>query len=277
VRLCYSVTQVEQLTLVPRPGALAVGESVAKDCVSVALDDTTTFTLIARNAAATVRKTLTVAARSAPAVAPEVAARPPATPAPETAASAADAGKPRVGESWTYRTSGKWPTSPKRSIVIAVQSVANDVVTEGLRADGLASDVRHSVGARPMFMSWGQIGNEFSPYLGAYADLDRLGTLRGFATPDVPPSWSQWHSEAKVVGRESVTVPAGRFQAHKVEVWSSRSASGGPIMANIEPVRIHYLIWYAPTVKRYVKMQRRVLYASGTEAERDLFELVAHR
>jgi hypothetical protein len=93
----------------------------------------------------------------------------------------------------------------------------------------------------------------------------------------VPPSWSQWHSEAKVVGRESVTVPAGRFQAHKVEVWSSRSASGGPIMANIEPVRIHYLIWYAPTVKRYVKMQRRVLYASGTEAERDLFELVAHR
>ncbi|MGE0350469.1 toll/interleukin-1 receptor domain-containing protein [Hydrogenophaga sp.] len=279
VRLCYSVTLVDQLTLAPRPGALPVGARVAKDCVSVALDETTTFTLTARNAEATVRKTLTVPARRLPATtpAPEVAARPPAVPAPETAASAADAGKPRVGESWTYRTSGKWPTSPKRSIVIAVQSVANDVITEGLRAEGLASDVRRSAGARPMFMSWSEIGNEFSPYLGAYADLDRLGTLRGFSTPDVLPNWSQWYSEAKVVGQESVTVPAGRFQAHKVEVWSSRSPSGGPTMANMEPVRIHYLIWYAPTVKRYVKMQRRVLYASGTEAERDLFELVAHR
>ncbi|WP_157084853.1 hypothetical protein [Hydrogenophaga palleronii] len=42
-------------------------------------------------------------------------------------------------------------------------------------------------------------------------------------------------------------------------------------------MRIQYLIWYAPDAKRYVKMQRRVLSASGAESERDVFELVAHR
>ena len=188
-----------------------------------------------------------------------------------------DTALPRVGESWTYRTSGKWPTSPSRSIVIAVQSVNNGVVTDSLRADGLAADVRRSAGSQPAFMSWDGIGTEFSPYLAAYNDLTSLGTLRGFPTPDMPPSWSQWYSEAKVVGQETVTVPAGSFQAHKVEVWSSRRATGGPTLSGTEPVRVQYLIWYAAPAKRYVKMQRRVISASGQESERDVFELAARR
>lgn len=218
----------------------------------------------------------------APAPAPSAPPRPvaaavPATTAAPEAPRVVDAGTPRVGESWTYRTSGKWPTSPRRTIVIEVQAVNNGVVTDGLRAEGLAADARRSSGAQPTFMSWNEIGNEFSPYLAAYSDIASLGTLRGFATPDVAPNWSQWYSEAKVIGQEAVTVPAGSFQAHKIEVWSSRHATGGPIQASIEPVRIHYLIWYAAPAKRYVKMQRRVLSASGAENERDVFELAAHR
>lgn len=225
------------------------------------------------------------AARPAAAVA---AARPPlraprpeqATPmaraAPE-AASPVDAALPRAGESWTYRATGKWPTSPSRHLVISVQSVNNGEVTDSLRADGLAGDVRRSAGAQPVIQAREGMGNEFSPYLAAYSDLGSLGTLRGFSTPDMPPSWSQWHSEAKVLGQETVTVPAGSFQAYKVEVWSNRRATGGPTLAGTEPVRIQYLIWYATPAKRYVRMQRRVITASGQESERDVFELVAHR
>ncbi|QHE88877.1 toll/interleukin-1 receptor domain-containing protein [Hydrogenophaga sp. BPS33] len=270
-RLCYAVAHAEFLTLSPHPGEL---QRLVKDCVVVAVTETTTFTLRARNAVDTVYKSISVSPR------PLAVAPPAATPVPEAprpAAEAAPAGLPRVGESWTYRTSGKWPTSPKRSIVIAVQSVANGVVTDGLRAEGLASDTRRSNGSRPMFMSWPAIGNEFSPYLAAFVDMNRMETLRGFSTPDMEPNWSQWYSEAKRIGQETVNVPAGSFHAYKVEVWSSRSATGGPMQAGIEPVRVHYLIWYAPDAKRYVKMQRRVLMASGLEAERDIFELVARR
>lgn len=281
-RLCYLVNHAESLTLSPKPGAL---KRLVRDCVTVSVTEKTTFTLTARNAVDTVRKSISVSPRPVAVAPPAAPAAPVATPSPEAARPApepvrpaeASTGAPRVGESWTYRTSGKWPTSPKRSIVISVQGVANGVVTDGLRAEGLAHDTRRSTGSRPMFMSWPGIGNEFSPYLAAFIDMGRMETLRGFATPDIEPNWGQWYSEAKRIGQETVTVPAGSFQAHKVEVWSSRHATGGPTQAAVEPVRIHYLIWYAPDAKRYVKMQRRILSASGIESERDVFELVARR
>lgn len=186
---------------------------------------------------------------------------------------------PRPGESWTYRTSGKWLTSPRRDIVISVQSVRDGLVTDTLRADAEArvvGDSRRAIGSRPAFLKWDQIGLEYSPYLGAFRDLSTLGPLSDFATPDVD-TWGQWYSQAKVLGRETVNVPGGSFEAFKVEVWSSRSATGGATLASIEPVRIHYLVWYVPEVKRYVKMQRRVISANSREIEKDLFELVAHR
>ncbi|MDO9135743.1 toll/interleukin-1 receptor domain-containing protein [Hydrogenophaga sp.] len=190
-----------------------------------------------------------------------------------------NAALPRPGESWTYRTSGKWPTSPRRDIVISVQSVRDGLVTDTLRADAearIVGDSRRAIGSRPGFLKWDQIGLEYSPYLGAFRDLGTLGSLSDFPTPEVD-TWGQWYSQAKVLGRESVSVPGGSFDAFKVEVWSSRSATGGATQAAIEPVRIHYLIWYAPEVKRYVKMQRRVISAASREIEKDLFELVAHR
>lgn len=210
-----------------------------------------------------------------PAPAP-VAAAPARTP---EVASTVDAALPRPGESWIYRTSGKWPTSPRRDIVISAQSVRDGLVTDALRADPesrIVGDSRRAMGGRPGFLKWDQIGLEYSPYLGAFRDLGTLGALSDFATPDVD-TWGQWYSQAKVLGRETVNVPSGSFDAFKVEVWSSRSATGGSTQAAIEPVRIHYLIWYAPEVKRYVKMQRRVISAASREIEKDVFELVAHR
>ncbi|MBT9466463.1 toll/interleukin-1 receptor domain-containing protein [Hydrogenophaga sp.] len=210
---------------------------------------------------------------SAPAL---VAAAPARSP---DVASPVNVALPRPGESWTYRTSGKWPTSPRRDIVISVQSMRDGLVTDALRADAEArvvGDSRRAMGGRPGFLKWDQLGLEYSPYLGAFRDLSTLGALSDFATPDVD-TWGQWHSQAKVLGRETVNVPGGTFEAFKVEVWSSRSATGGATQAAIEPVRIHYLVWYAPQVKRYVKMQRRVISAANREIEKDLFELVAHR
>ncbi|MGE0099689.1 MAG: hypothetical protein AB7S86_15210 [Hydrogenophaga sp.] len=185
-----------------------------------------------------------------------------------------------MGETWTYRTSGKWPTSPKRNLVIGVQAVTSSHVTDSLRADsasGMAAEVRNSPGGAPGFVNWSVLGLEFSPYLGAFNELAGLGVQRGFATPSADGQWGQWYSEARVLGQEAVTVPAGRFNAYKVEVSSNRQPSGGAGSMQTEPVRIHYLIWYAPEVKRYVKMQRRLIVASGAENEKDLFELVSHR
>ena len=134
-KLCYSVASAESVTLTPQPGALA---KPVKDCVTVAVAEPTTFTLTARNANGSATRTLMVRPRPAVVVSAPVpvAIAPTPAPAPVPAvASNTDSLLPRAGESWTYRTSGKWPTSPRRDIVIAVESVRDGVVTDTLRAD----------------------------------------------------------------------------------------------------------------------------------------------
>lgn len=283
-RLCYRVTHADNLTLSPRPGEL---EKTDQDCVTVLLDVPTVFTLTARSGNQTIRQRLAVvpprpatssdAAPPAAAPAPVLAAAP--APAPAPVAPSVASPLPLKGERWTYRSSGKWPTSPKRRFEVVVQSVAGDVVTDALNVlePTTGTEQKRSRGGRPDFIAWDLIGQEFSPYFGAFVQLAQQGSLSGLPTPSLDTAWSGWSSQAKVLGQESVSVPAGSFQAYKVEVWSNRAQTGTSATAQIEPVRVHYLIWYAPDVKRYVRMQRRVTSANGSESEKDLFELLAHR
>lgn len=275
-RLCYRVSNADSLTLSPRPGEL---DNAASDCIEVKVDASTTFTLTARNASATTRKTLTVA--PVPAEAPPArAAAPAAAPAPAaTPAVVASSGLPVKGERWVYRSSGKWPTSPKRRYEIVAQSVADNLVTDELRLiePESGAEVRRARGNKPDFIAWNAIGPEFSPYFGAFVDLAGQSRLSGLPTPDLNPQWTNWYSKAEVIGRESVSVPAGTFNAFKVEVWSSRNRTGSQTEAQMEPVRVNYVIWYAPEIKRYVRMQRVVSTVANSESEKDVFELVTHR
>lgn len=274
-RLCYRVSDAESLSLLPRPGEL---RNLTEDCVDVRIDGPTNFTLLARNGGKTVRKVLSVAPPSdgAPAAQPEVPRTVVAAPAVPGAGSAA---LPVRGERWVYKASGKWPTSFRQRFEIVAQSVADSLVTDELRVvDGAsAAEQRRSRGGKPDFVAWTMIGMEFSPYLGAYVDLARQESLSGLPTPDYDPQWRDWQSRLEVLGRESVSVPAGTFDAFKVEVWSNRRQTGSPATLQVEPVRVRYTIWYAPQVKRYVRMQRTMVSANNSEMEKDLFELVAHR
>jgi len=275
-RLCYRVSNADSLTLSPRPGEL---DNAASDCVEVKVDTATTFTLTARNGNATTRKTLSVV--PAPADAPPTrATAPAAAPGPAaTPAAVVSSSLPAKGERWVYRSSGKWLTSPKRRYEIVAQSVADNLVTDALRLiePESGAEVRRARGDKPDFIAWNAIGPEFSPYFGAFVDLAGQGRLSGLPTPDLHPQWTNWYSKAEVIGRESVSVPAGTFNAFKVEVWSSRNRTGSQAEAQMEPVRVNYVIWYAPEIKRYVRMQRVVSTVANSESEKDVFELVAHR
>lgn len=211
-------------------------------------------------------------------LAPETERRQPAGEAPGRQA---DAALPVAGERWVYRSRGKWPTSPQRSFEIVARSVDAGVIVDAFRPiepdSRTAGELRRSRAGRPEFVVWTEIGTEFSPYFGGFVERADRQTLRGLATPDVGSYWTQWHSEATIRGPEAVSVPAGNFQAVKVEVWSSRRATGSVAEAQLEPVRIHYLVWYVPEIKRYVKMQRRIISATNSENEKDVFELVAYR
>lgn len=283
-RLCYRVSDAETVTLTPRPGVVDKGNA---GCVEVDVEKLTTFTLTARQGERSDKKVLRVIPKLRTASSPatdqpqadrkrEALAKP--TPGAATTPGIASP-YPLRGERWAYRSSGKWSSSPKRRFEIVAQSVENGVITDELRMiePDRAGEVRRSRGSSSGFIAWNAIGQEFSPYLGAYVGLGQFATQSGFATPDMDSHWTQWYSKASLIGQESVNVPAGAFNAFKIEVSSTRNQSGSFTQAQIEPVRVRYLIWYAPEVKRYVRMQRIIKSADGTESENDLFELVSHR
>lgn len=277
--LCYRIDNASSAVLAPRPGKLARAD---KACVSLALREPTTFSLTAQGPGGSVASPDLEVTPQAP-VAEATAIPPPAPATPRADAPAPPAtapGQPRVGETWTYQTRGMWPTSPRRTLQFVVRAVGGGSVTEELsqlKPEGRGPEQKSSRGGEPGFLAWFDIGTEFSPYLGTRPRWTGEESWSNIPTPDFDANWQGWYSTAKITGQETVQVPAGSYTAWKVEAWSSRHATGGRGQMSAEPVRIRYLVWYAPQLARYVRMERKIMAANSGTLEEDVFELAAHR
>jgi hypothetical protein len=76
---------------------------------------------------------------------------------------------------------------------------------------------------------------------------------------------------AKIVALEKVTVPAGTFDAYRIERdIEARSAS-----ANANSTKGHITTWYAPAVKKYVRRES-VTFAEGRERSKNIDELLEY-
>lgn len=259
VSICYQVERARKLRLTPMPGEL---QNSVKACVSVAPQKTTRYTLSATGPGGSASREISV------------------PPHPGTLAEIARRERlPGRGELWVYQTRGKWPASPQWKFQISIDSSDNSRVSESLtilEPAAKAAGIRNSGGGKAGFVSWPDIGLEFSPWMGAYIEFSGRERWKDFATP-AAGGRDGWYSSASTSQREQVEVHAGRFDAWKVESWSNRHATEGSTSARLEPVRIHFAVWYAPQVKRYVKSIRRVISASGQVLEEDLFELVEYK
>ena len=256
--VCYQVEQARKLRLMPMPGEL---KNSARDCVSVSPEKPTSFTLSATGPGGSTSRKITV------------------SPHPDTLAEMAQHARlPVKGERWVYQMRGKWPASPSYKFQISIVRADGAGVSETmtlLEPLSRTAGSRSSGGEQPGFLSWPDIGLEFSPWLGAFRELTGNESWENFATPEIG-NWGRWYSRANTSKKEQVNIQAGSFDAWKLEAWSNRSATGGSTMATLEPVRVQYLVWYAPRAKRYVKSIRTMISASGQVLEEDLFELVEY-
>lgn len=274
VELCYRTANAEQATISPRPGRL---KNPHRGCVTVSITERTTFRIVVQGADRRASDSLVATPESppAPVVTPE--------------ATAGDGGVgdpvnnrlPNVGDQWTYRIRGRWASSPKQTVRVSLVSVTSAGVGEQLSR--LEADSNRNLGQRQVrgpvayVTQSPHLGGEFSPYLNAYGGVTAQSEWQGIPTPDINSFWTKWYSTGKVEGRESVTLPAGTYDALKLEIWSARAASGGRTQKDAEPVRIRYEIWYAAGIKRYVKMVRTTTAASGQRINTDTFELLDYQ
>jgi hypothetical protein len=189
---------------------------------------------------------------------------------------------PRVGDTWEYRMRSKWPTVEPRTYAHVVTAVSGREVAETMSvvasADG--TPVRQAVTPDTRFVEWRGRGFyllEFNPFLEAFGGLQSAAAISGLPSmPAENPFHAGWSSRGRLRGSESVTVPAGTFQSLKVEIDSTRRRpKGWDALPRARAVLL--TLWYAPEVKRTVKMVRVVLTEEGMHLDEDTYELVRYR
>lgn len=230
--------------------------------------------------------------RPAPAAPATARPAPAAKPAPAAVGSFAPSAvtdetrMPRAGDTWTYQLSyprmrGQWGQAarPPSTHVVKVSQVDGGKIVDQLSIDGgTPSESTHS---RENTLA-PQGAPVFSPYLVAFRDLPQRGSL-GRVTILEPGCSGRYacDASARVLGQESVQVPAGTFTAVKVVVshdWrSSGSASGAAALAGLMGGRT-LTIWYVPELKRAVKMQSRVTVGDTPPVETNFdLELISYQ
>jgi hypothetical protein len=156
---------------------------------------------------------------------------------------------PRVGDTWTYRLTDRRGGKPpvQSSYVVKVKATRGTKVLDEVSRDGAAPvEWTHSPG-RYMVE---QVVSVFSPYLVVFEDLKPGDRIWRVSEPD--GCSVKCSTVGRVEGRETLRVPAGKFDTIKVRLDQSRQVEGLPR----EPRRI-LTIWYSPQVKRAVKFTTR--------------------
>jgi hypothetical protein len=208
---------------------------------------------------------------------PSIAADPPSNADPPqvdrpAAVAAAGAGWIRIGDRWKYRLNhgGRGVGT----VNVEIREANGTRVAEQITLDGFGR-----------FRAERDVDTTFNPTRFQTAVVFPGGYQLAEIAPYFPPgtelkagqSWDQIPGEftiqplgkrdllsnAKVVGKETVRVPAGEFEAWRVESVSESTNYNG------NPVWIVCSFWYAPTMPRVVKISvtTKSGYAVGTTTE----------
>jgi len=191
-----------------------------------------------------------------------------------------DAGlAPKVGATWTYGYRSDWSQIAPRTLVYTVIAVTDQGIQDRLTQQGAPG----SSGDR-LFTSVWEIADrpltelmvhEFSPYLLAFNDVP-IGERVTVTMP--PANWgTTWTTTARAVGTERVSVPAGTFDAMRIEILGTRLFVSGQMDPNADAVRLYATAWLAPAVKRTVRFNFQTQAAALNLLSRDHFELQSFR
>ena len=226
--------------------------------------------------------------RPAPAAAPTTSAARTATlNLPNRPSSARDL---KIGDSWTYKLKDARFSKELATVTHEVGGGDASGIRETMRAAGASSgdgDAARTIQRRltlepRMFQQTIDSQStliEFAPFLTAFTDLQPGLRWSKIASPN-SGSLADWSFSGKIVGRESVRVPAGTFEAIKAELEgnadisfpSTRDAYNETI-----PAYQTYTIWFVPDVGREVKYERRIYNRARRLLEHEQYELQSYR
>ena len=213
---------------------------------------------------------------TAPSTASQTAVAPPTT--TRSASAGTDPTLPQVGDSWTYNVlnGGRVVDTLTVSVSASSELQVGETLLSGKSSDFKSDrvfqarfDPKNGFEERELpgrfFIA------EMSPYVPPTRSdigMEWNGIASKLTTTLAGKVREDWRLNVKVIGIEHIRVPAGEFDALKVEAVSDihRWADSGDGY-----VRMRF--WYAPGIKRTVKMERRFEASKTILSYTDVYEL----
>lgn len=185
---------------------------------------------------------------------------------------------PQAGDSWTYRYINGWKRDSPQTVVVGVEESEGERVTDkmslkggrGVRGgDERSYEARIEATERPLGGDVRVI--ELLPYAQV---LLKDGLVQGQekSLPNISLGGLEYRLSAKHLGQEAVTLPAGNFQAAKLEILGQRLGSG-PLRSAIA---FTHTVWFVAEVRRVVKVVHKSHDLARSPVDDDSLELVAH-
>jgi len=181
---------------------------------------------------------------------------------------------------WKYSYADLQYSRFKFTFSVNAPGAGGDTVNETFAVDGgpataLTVDARSGKYlSRPLGSSRALL--EYLPYALAGGEPPAAWPVpSGYPTYSTP--YLEWSYTTKVVGWESVTVPAGTFRALRVEIEGNRGKDPDPYWWPKQAARFQHTFWYAPEAKRYVKSHHRAWAMTSAQFADEAVELLEHR
>jgi hypothetical protein len=181
-----------------------------------------------------------------------------------------------VGDSWTVEYTDLWKKTKgnvNRLEVTSVDDKGIKVDVKRAASGALLAQQRFSNEMNPIDRG----SMHFAPAFTRYAfPLEPGKEWTSEATGDNPKLGKHWRYQikGKVLGWEKITVKAGQFDALKVEVQAFYH--GDETGSNGGSGQLTEVLWYAPAVNSYVKLDYNDTDWNGRIYNRDSWELVSY-
>ena len=189
---------------------------------------------------------------------------------------------PQAGDSWTYRYIDGWKKDSPQTIVVKATGSKGGKVTDIMSMQGIEIEDERSYEGKPegveRTLGQGVRVIELLPYVQrSLQEGLTLGQEKNF--PDIVIGRNVYRINAKLTRREKTSVPAGTFDALRVDIIGERiGGSGGPVQHHelrSVPMSFAHTLWFAPEIRRIVKAEHKSTSGSRSRLDDDTLELVS--
>jgi hypothetical protein len=172
-------------------------------------------------------------------------------------------------------TSG-WSQIPPQAFTCRVLDVTPFGIRDELTAyeimGGRIDVFKGALEILPRSLGSGFAVTEFTPYLQAFVRLAAGQTWFGIPMPVGAAPLTPWYAQARVRGVDSITTPAGTFEATRVELTASRVGPG--VSPSADTAQMQGAAWFAPTVKRVVRLDYNTWTQTMIPIDRQSYQLM---